>query len=480
MSDERKPDDEQAAPPRPPGEGVRIIGAEEAASLEARRAGRLPEDAPRFGDVPPAPSGPRPSHRFPLPEDADHRPVGSPVAPDLPHWTEPPSGEVPRILLTDTDDEEEETRAWSAVGRAPRWRDERADWEEPDFEDSLLDDDDDTRLGALDETRNEESDLFSFDDEDEPADDLDADTGAAAARSRTTRIRTRRPPEPPDPVPATPPPARSGDRDLPVAVGTGLAFAAAALFCFWRGPGWTAALATAVVVLAAVEVYDVFRRAGYRPATLLGLVATAALMVGAYVRGERAVPLVLVLTVVFSMLWYLGGVVRARPTVNLGITMLGFLWVGLLGSFASLMLRYPDDEGVAFLIGAVLATVANDVGALFVGRRMGRTPLAADISPNKTLEGALGGALVTAVVGVAVIARISPWDVGSALALALVVSVVGPLGDLCESMVKRDIGVKDMGSLLPGHGGILDRFDALLFVLPAAYYLVELLNLPGQ
>jgi phosphatidate cytidylyltransferase len=154
--------------------------------------------------------------------------------------------------------------------------------------------------------------------------------------------------------------------------------------------------------------------------------------------------------------------------------------VGVLGSFASLMLRYPGNEGIAFLLGAIIATVANDVGAFFVGRQVGRTPLAPAVSPNKTLEGTLGGALVSAVVCVLVVSRISPWDVGGALALALVVAVVAPLGDLCESMVKRDIGVKDMGSLLPGHGGVLDRFDALLFVLPAVYYLVELLNLPGQ
>lgn len=476
MPDEHSPDaDDQPAPPRPPGEGVRIIGAEEAASLEARRAGRLPDDAPRFGDVPPQPAGPRPPHRFPLPDDAEARAVGSPVAPDLPHWTEPPSGEVPRILAGDADaDDGDDARSWSGpAGRAPRWRDARADWDEPDFEDSLLVDEE-SPMGVLDSSRAEHSDLYSFDDPD--ADDLEA-------QPRTTRIQTRRPPLPPEPPDngyGAPPPKAAGDRDMRVAVGTGVGFAAVALFCFWRGPGWAAGLATVVVLLAAAEVYDVFRRAGYRPATLLGLVATGALMVGSYVRGERAVPLVLALTVVFSMLWYLGGVVRARPTVNLGITMLGFGWVGFLGSFAPLMLRYPNDEGIAFILGAVIATVANDVGALFVGRQMGRTPLAAEVSPNKTLEGTLGGALVSAVVCLVVVSRISPWDLGSSLALALVVAVVAPLGDLCESMVKRDIGVKDMGSLLPGHGGVLDRFDALLFVLPAVYYLVELLGLPGQ
>jgi phosphatidate cytidylyltransferase len=75
------------------------------------------------------------------------------------------------------------------------------------------------------------------------------------------------------------------------------------------------------------------------------------------------------------------------------------------------------------------------------------------------------------------VSRVHPWGLGSALLLALVASIVGPVGDLCESMVKRDLGLKDMSSVLPGHGGVLDRFDAILFALPAAYYLVELLNL---
>jgi phosphatidate cytidylyltransferase len=476
MSDERDSDSKPVKQPRAAGEGVRIIGAEEAAALEARQAGRLPDDAPRFGDVPPQPSGPRPPHRFPLPEDAEPRPAGSPATPDLPHWTEPPTGEVPRILDTDDDSGEADLEAWSGLAsRAPRWRDQQTDWEDPDFEDASMLADEETRVGALDQSRGDRSDLYSFD-EPEPEPEPEP------PRPRTTRIRTR-PPDTPDAPPADGPAAGGGgaeERDIRQAVITGVAFAALALFCFWRGPGWAAALATVVVVVAASEVYDVFRRAGYRPATLLGLVATASLMLGAFAKGERAVPLVLALTVVFGMLWYLSGVVTARPTINLGVTFLGFVWVGVLGSFASLMLRYRNDEGIAFLLGAVIATVANDVGALFAGRRMGRTPLASSISPNKTLEGVLGAAVLTALVSMVLVSRISPWDVGSSLALALVVSIVAPLGDLCESMVKRDIGVKDMGGLLPGHGGILDRFDALLFVLPAVYYLVELLDLAGR
>src|SRR5687768_12769266 len=125
-------DDVRPTPPRAPGEGVRIIGAQEAAAREAELAGRLPEDMPKYGDVPPQPSGPRPAVRFPLPEDAEptavverpapSTPAPAPAPPDLPHWTEPATGEVPRILAGD-DDDEDDLEAWSGLtNRQPRWR----------------------------------------------------------------------------------------------------------------------------------------------------------------------------------------------------------------------------------------------------------------------------------------------------------------------------------------------------------------------
>jgi phosphatidate cytidylyltransferase len=489
-------DDGRTTPPRPPGEGVRIIGAQEAAAREAELAGRLPEDMPKYGDVPVQPSGPRPSVRFPLPEDADATsvvttPPVAPPPPDLPHWTEPATGVVPRILAGSDDDDEDDLEAWSGLtNRQPRWR-EGNDWEEADFEDASLlgGDDDEERMGALDEHR-ADRDVFTFGD-----DELFEDEAPAPApRPQMTRIRTRIPNDPPEHGGGGGGAAggRTGggavgagagagsDRDLPVAIGAGVGIGVVALLAFSQGPKYAAAFATIVVVLAAAEAFDVFRRAGYRPATLLGLVATASLMVGSYIRGERAVPLILALAVMFSMLWYLFGVVRARPTMNIGVTLLALLWVGFFGSFASLMLRYPDREGVAFLLGTVLVVVGNDVGALFFGRQFGHSLLAPEISPNKSWEGFGGGMLVSVIVGVAIVSRIHPWSLGSAFLLAVVASIVGPIGDLCESMIKRDLGLKDMGSIVPGHGGVLDRFDAILFVLPAAYYLVELLNVAGK
>ena len=124
--------------------------------------------------------------------------------------------------------------------------------------------------------------------------------------------------------------------------------------------------------------------------------------------------------------------------------------------------------------------MANDVGAWFFGTQMGSRPLMPDISPNKTVEGVLGGGVAAVMVTAIILGAVpgmEPWNLRNAALLGAVVWVVGTLGDLCESMVKRDLGIKDMRTLLPGHGGVMDRFDAMLFALPATYYLVKLLNL---
>ena len=103
--------------------------------------------------------------------------------------------------------------------------------------------------------------------------------------------------------------------------------------------------------------------------------------------------------------------------------------------------------------------------------------IAPAISPNKTAEGLLAGMAASVVIGFILVGSISPWGRFNALALGVVVAVLAPLGDLCESLIKRDLGVKDLGGLLPGHGGVFDRFDAMLFCLPAVYYLVLALGI---
>jgi phosphatidate cytidylyltransferase len=270
----------------------------------------------------------------------------------------------------------------------------------------------------------------------------------------------------------------SRGRDNTQATIIGVALGGLFLLFAALGPKYLLVLAAVVIVFLNAELYAVLRRAGYKPATLLGLVATLALMFGVYWKGERAIPLVVVLVVVFTFLWYLAGVVHARPTVNIAATLMAFLWAGLLGSFAALLLKPStvpghSRDGVAFLIAAVLLTVVNDVIAYVAGQAFGRTPLAPSVSPHKTWEGFAVAFIATALCGAGIVGQLHPFTVKRGLALGLVIAVVAPLGDLSESLVKRDIGLKDMGTALPGHGGLADRFDALLFALPATYYLLQ-------
>jgi CDP-diglyceride synthetase len=274
--------------------------------------------------------------------------------------------------------------------------------------------------------------------------------------------------------------ARGRDSSIGLRVGTGIAVAVVALLAFKLGTVPSLVLSLIVVTFAAGECFGVLRRAGYHPATLLGLVGTISLMVGAYAKGVAALPLVLVLITVFTLIWYLFGIERGSPVAGTAATLLTVGWVSLLGAYAGLLLSpsaFPDRHGIAFLLGAIIATVANDIGALVIGGWLGSRPLAPKISPNKTWEGLFGGAVFSILFSTVVVGSIHPWSAANAALLGVVVAVVAPLGDLCESLLKRDLRLKDMGTLLPGHGGVLDRVDALLFVLPATYYLVRALNI---
>ena len=273
---------------------------------------------------------------------------------------------------------------------------------------------------------------------------------------------------------------RAGGSSIGVRVGTGIAVAVVALLAFKLGTVPSLVLSVIVVTFAAGECFGVLRRAGYHPASLLGLVGTISLMVGAYAKGVAALPLVLVLITVFTLIWYLFGIERGSPVAGTAATLLTVGWVSLLGAYAGLLLSpstFPDRHGIAFLLGAIIATVANDIGALVIGGWLGSRPLAPRISPNKTWEGLFGGAVFSILFSTVVVGAIHPWSPSNAALLGVVVAVVAPIGDLCESLLKRDLGLKDMGRLLPGHGGVLDRVDALLFVLPATYYLVRALNI---
>ena len=270
---------------------------------------------------------------------------------------------------------------------------------------------------------------------------------------------------------------RSTGRNLPAAIGVGLALAAAFFGLLKVGPWAILIMVLAALGLAALEFFTSAQNLGYRPATLLGLAAVVGLSLGAYHRGFEAYPVVFALLVVTGMCWFLFDVDSQHVTANFAVTLLGFAWVGGLGSFAALILARPNGD--AILIGAVIGTIAYDVGGYVIGSTTGQSKIAPRVSPNKTYEGLLGGMMLSVVVTTLVLNRfpgIHPWSISmmDCFWLGLAVALVAPIGDLAQSMIKRDMGVKDMGTLLPGHGGAFDRFDALLFVLPTAYFVADL------
>jgi phosphatidate cytidylyltransferase len=252
-------------------------------------------------------------------------------------------------------------------------------------------------------------------------------------------------------------------------VGAGLVVALVVAYA--AGSKGLVVLATAVCVLAAAEAFRMVQGAGFSPATLIGLVATAGTVLGAYWKGSEGVVVVAGLTFAGTILWYVLGVVEARPLVNVAVTVMIYFWVGLLGAFSALLLRQANGKGE--FVGVVLVAVAADIAAYFVGRAVGSRPLAPAISPNKTIEGYLGGVIGAIIVGAVVGKALTPWGgMRHGLVLGLLVGLIAPAGDLFESLLKRDLQLKDSGTLLGGHGGVLDRFDSLLLALPAAYFVV--------
>jgi phosphatidate cytidylyltransferase len=279
------------------------------------------------------------------------------------------------------------------------------------------------------------------------------------------------------PGPRTPPPASSTD-NLASRVAVGLALIVLLIICYAIGSKALVVLSTLVLVAAAAEAYGMLQRSGFRPATLLGLVSTVGITLAAYWKGVGALPLAVVLVFAGSMMWYLLRIVEARPLANVAVTTMTFVWVGVFGSYSSILARVPHGKGL--LLGAVVVAVAADIGAFVVGRWIGSRPIAGTISPAKTVEGFLGGLIAAVIVGAIVGKELTPWGGAKhGLLLGLVVGLVAAAGDLFESMIKRDLGIKDSGSSLAGHGGLLDRFDSVLIALPAAYYIASLLSISG-
>ncbi len=261
-------------------------------------------------------------------------------------------------------------------------------------------------------------------------------------------------------------------RSLLPAILTGLVLAAVVLATAFLHKLALTGFVFLLLILASLELYSSLGKGGYRPARLPGILGIAGAFLASYRMGVEGLVLALAVATLLVFIWLVLSPPSERSLPNLLATLLGPWYLGLLGSFVALILR--ERWGVGGLLGFVGLTAFYDVGALAFGRTLGRRAMAPGLSPSKTWEGALGGCAVALAIAALLGPYVPPFNRSMALILAVLVGVLAPLGDLAESFLKRELGLKDMGSILPGHGGVLDRVDAILFVAPAAYYLLRL------
>ncbi len=412
----------------------------------------------------------------------------------LPHWTEPPTGEIPRFDAPAASDDDEELDVWSSFSsESPVWKDDEPEAPEGGPLDEQLPTAQHRRVtdehGVVSGQHRRVTGESVVVPEEPSRITIGTDpSGMPRRQPSTSRRRGGGGPQPQRPT--HPPAPRTSGRDMPAAIAVGLGLAAAFIAALMYKPVAAAAMIVVILGLAAVEFYDKVAEKGYRPAVVPGIVACVAAPLAAYWLGVGALPLVFAFGFMATAGSFIGArSVEAGPMPNVSITTLGIIWIGLLGSFAMLILRFStnsgsllevaESRGTDTLFLLALGVVANDVGALFVGSAVGRTPLRHWISPNKTVEGFMGGAMLTviALMLVGISESSTTWSsYWHLLALAVVISIMAPMGDLVESMFKRNLDVKDFGSIVKGHGGILDRFDGFLFSLPAVYYLTLVLE----
>ena len=285
------------------------------------------------------------------------------------------------------------------------------------------------------------------------------------------------------------------ERSMLTRIVVGLIAAGAYITVNFTDDGLPFALTVALLsVGGTVEMYRAVKKQGGEPSEFLGILACIAFQIIAWTHNGRQfgpfLPALLLLLVITTLLTELFKR-RPKPIVTIGTTLLGAVYVGWLFSYLTLlhgmqpgMIRFSGANipllippiahttpGEWLVIFVSACTWMSDTGALFTGKAFGRHKLAPNVSPGKTWEGSIGGVLTSLATG----AALGWWlhlPMVHALGLAAMCAIAGQVGDLCESVLKRDLGVKDFGTVMPGHGGILDRIDSMLFSAPLAYYYV--------
>lgn len=262
------------------------------------------------------------------------------------------------------------------------------------------------------------------------------------------------------------PPVTRG-RNLPQAVGTAAVLLALIAGAYAAGTDGFFVLALAVIVLALLELLEALRMRGRRVVITFALGTCIAMLAAAYLRPDELGYLLTAGGVgVFGT--FMLGLPRGRgtqPATDIAWAVLPLVWIGGGGAAAVLILTLPS--GLNLLVAHVLIAALADIGAFFAGTSFGRHKMAPAISPAKSWEGFAGGLGAAVAGGAAAGLLIGDLGVLHGLAVGILIGLLAPAGDLSESMVKRELGIKDSGRMLPGHGGMLDRLDGILFCAPA-------------
>ena len=266
-------------------------------------------------------------------------------------------------------------------------------------------------------------------------------------------------------------PSRAG-RNLPIAIGVGLSLGVVVIASLiFRKEAWLGVV-TVATCFGVWELRGALAQSKINVPLVPSIVGAITMITASFVGGGQALTVSFGLTCISVLLWRMAdGLQDAIRDIAGGIFVAAY--VPLLASFSSLMLKEPDGAERVFVF--MIVTICSDVGGYAVGVVAGKHPMAPSVSPKKSWEGAAGSALACVIGGVATVTLMlgGPWWAGAIVGLAVVVSAT--VGDLTESTIKRDLGIKDMGSILPGHGGFMDRLDSLLLSAPVVWALLAVL-----
>jgi phosphatidate cytidylyltransferase len=267
--------------------------------------------------------------------------------------------------------------------------------------------------------------------------------------------------------------SRAG-RDLPAAIASGVALAVAIILSliFWK-PAFMFIVAAAVVI-AVWELHKGFAAKDIDLPQEPLMVGGVVMVVVAYLYGAPALVTATAVTSLITMLWLLRRGIEGYVR-NSTASVFSLIYVPFLGSFVALLLAEHKEDGVKAVITFIAVTVASDIGGYIAGVLFGRHPMAPVISPKKSWEGFAGSAIACVAAGWLLVVYLLDGDWWVGVLLGLIAVVMATLGDLCESVMKRDLGIKDMSQIIPGHGGLMDRLDSLLATVAPIWLLLHYL-----